>query len=268
MISFPNAKINLGLNIIEKRKDGFHNIETVFYPINICDVLEFIPNENLLFENSGLKIDGNSDNNLVVKSFKLLQTDFSIPNIKIQLHKIIPFGAGLGGGSADAAFMIKSLNEFFRLQLSNSDLKNYASKLGSDCSFFIDNVPSFATQKGEVLTPSNLYLNEYFFVIVKPEVHVPTAIAYSNIKPKLAKIPLSEAIKQPIETWKNTILNDFEKSIFKEFPEIENIKKTLYKKGAIYASMSGSGSSVFGIFKNKIELSKEFSNHYVWTSSK
>ena len=268
MITFPNAKINLGLNIIEKRNDGFHNLETVFYPVNICDILEFIPNDELCFENSGLKIDGNSDNNLCVKAFKILQNDFLIPNVKIHLHKIIPFGAGLGGGSADAAFMLKSVNEFYNLKLSNSDLKKYAEKLGSDCSFYIDNVPSFATEKGENLQAIDLDLSNYFFVIVKPEIHVPTAIAYANVKPKFPKIRLKDAIRKPISTWKKTIVNDFEESIFKAFPEIENIKKKLYERGAIYASMSGSGSSVFGIFKNKIELTQEFPNYFVWHSEK
>lgn len=266
MITFPNAKINIGLNIIEKRSDGFHNLETVFYPINLSDILEFIPidGNETIFENSGLEIDGNPNDNLCVKAYDLLKADFDLPSVKIHLHKIIPFGAGLGGGSSDAAFMLKSINEQFNLSLSNEKLKEYASKLGADCSFFIENKPSFGIDKGDVLTEIELDLKDYHFVIVKPNIHVPTAVAYSNVKPKFPKIRLQEAIKQPIETWKNNITNDFENSIFKVFPEIENIKNKLYEQGAIYASMSGSGSSVFGIFKDKIDFSKIFSEYFVW----
>jgi len=271
MVVFPNAKINVGLNVVEKRIDGFHNIETIFYPIPLCDILEFNKASDgiFVFENTGLKIDGETEKNLVVKAFRLVQKDFMLPEIKIHLHKIIPFGAGLGGGSSDASFMLKSLNDYFELRLTNQQLKNYAEMLGSDCPFFIDNVPSFATGKGECLTKIENFLNQKYLILVHPAIHVNTAMAYSGVKPNKTVNSLDELIHRPIVEWRNSITNDFEASVFQRFPEIENIKNRLYGAGAIYVSMTGSGSAVFGIFENEIRSSLTYNfsdkqSYFIW----
>lgn len=265
MICFPNAKINIGLNITEKRLDGFHNIETIFYPIELCDMLEFVVSDKISFENSGLTIDGDADNNLCIKAYNLLKKDFSLPELRIHLHKIIPFGAGLGGGSADAAFMLNALNSYFELNLSASELKKYASSIGSDCAFFIENKPSFANEKGDNLQEIKLNLKDYLIVIVKPNIHVPTAVAYSKVKPAIPSTSLKDSINLPIEEWKYNIKNDFEESIFAVYPEIKSIKENLYKQGAIYASMSGSGSSVYGIFHKKENPEITFPDYFIWS---
>jgi 4-diphosphocytidyl-2-C-methyl-D-erythritol kinase len=266
MIIFPNAKINIGLNIIEKRSDGFHNIETVFYPIGLSDILEInISNNKIKFENTGLTVENKkSENNLCYKAYEALDNNSKINPVEIHLHKIIPFGAGLGGGSADASFTLKALNSLLKLSLDNETLMNYAEKIGSDCPFFVLNKPAFATEKGNNLTAIELSLKGYFLVLVHPEIHVNTAKAYSKIKPNKPSESLSKLISQPIENWKGLIKNDFEMSVFKEYPEIESIKNKLYNSGAIYASMSGSGSSVYGIFKNEINLKSKFKNYFVY----
>ncbi len=267
MIVFPNAKINIGLNITEKRSDGFHNIETVFYPIGLSDILEInISDTKIKFENTGLTVENKKlENNICYKAYKALYNDFSLNPVGIHLHKIIPFGAGLGGGSADASFTLKALNSLMDLNLTDEALMIYAEKIGSDCPYFIINTPAFAAEKGNKLSPIELSLNGYFLVLVHPGIHVNTASAYSKIKPSKPSESLSELISQPIENWKDLIKNDFEESIFKENPEIKNIKKQLYSSGAIYASMSGSGSSVYGIFKNEINVRSEFKNYFIHT---
>lgn len=256
MICFPNAKINLGLNVVSKRSDGYHNLETVFYPVmELKDALEIVPAQEKKggFKQSGIQIDGDVDNNLVMKAMSLLQENYPLPEIDIYLRKNIPFGAGLGGGSSDAAFMLKLLNEFARLQLSDEELEQYASRIGADCPFFIKNKPVLATGIGNVFEPIDLSLEGYYLALVKPEIHVSTKEAYAMVKPQTPKIALSEIVKRPVETWKNIMVNDFEESVFFQYPEIRNVKEKMYELGAIYASMSGSGSSVFGIFQNKIE---------------
>ncbi len=267
MIVFPNAKINIGLNITEKRSDGFHNIETIFYPISLSDILEInISDSKIKFENTGLTVENKKlENNLCYKAYEALNNNSKINPVEIHLHKIIPFGAGLGGGSADASFTLKALNLILKLSLDNETLMNYAEKIGSDCPFFILNKPAFATEKGNKLTPIELSLKGYFLVLIHPGIHVNTAKAYSKIKPNKPSESLSKLISQPIENWKELIKNDFESGIFKEYPEIENIKNKLYNSGAIYASMSGSGSAVYGIFRNKIDLKSEFKNHFIYT---
>jgi len=272
MICFPNAKINIGLFITEKRADGFHNLESIFVPIALSDILEFvetIDNELYTFVNTGLAIDGDTDNNLVIKAYKLLQATYKLPPLAIHLHKIIPFGAGLGGGSADAAFMLSALNEHFTLNLSKSELKNFAQKIGSDCSFFIENKSCLATGRGEILKPIDLQLSNYKIILVQPNVHVSTKEAYSKVIPEKREISLENEIIKPISEWKYLITNDFEKSIFEIYPEIQEIKNEFYKNGALYSSMSGSGSSVFGIFDNEFnsnELVKYFEEKhpFVW----
>jgi 4-diphosphocytidyl-2-C-methyl-D-erythritol kinase len=253
MITFPNAKINLGLNIVEKRPDGYHNLETVFYPVPIEDALEVnILNEStqkFRLHQAGLEIAGEAENNLVVKAYKLLDKRFNLPPVDIHLFKHIPSGAGLGGGSSDATYMLKLLNEKFNLELSDENLEEYAAKLGADCAFFIRNTPTYAEGIGNIFSPISLSLKGYQIVLVKPDIFVSTRDAFAQIKPHRQEIPLKEVIKQPIEEWKERMVNDFEESVFPQFPAIKEIKEKLYEAGAIYAAMTGSGSSVFGLFK-------------------
>ena len=261
MITYPNAKINLGLNIVEKRPDGYHNLETVFYPINLQDALEV----NLLEEEkefslkvSGVPIEGEPENNLVVKAYRLLKKDYpEMPAIDIHMYKHIPTGAGLGGGSADAAFMIKLLNDKFKLNLSIEKMEEYAAILGADCAFFIQNKPVFATGIGNIFEPIQLSLKGYYLVLVKPDIFVSTKDAFAHIIPTQPTQSLKEIIRMPVETWRATMKNDFEDSVFQKFPEIAAIKDKLYDLGAVYASMSGSGSSVYGIFREQVEFVDE-----------
>ncbi len=266
MICFPNCKINLGLSVTNKRPDGFHNIETVLYPVQLFETLEIIKasDNKFSFQTSGLTIKGNIDNNLCLKAYKILAEDFDLPPVKIYLYKNIPIGAGLGGGSADAAFMIKLLNDLFQLFLSSDKIKYYARQLGSDCAFFIDNKAVFAFEKGDLFEQINLNLKNYFIAIVKPDIHINTSKAYSGIKPVKKEKSIKEIIELPVYEWKFNLFNDFEKSIFKTYPEIKNIKAKLYDSGAVYSAMSGSGSAVYGIFENQIDLKDIFQNCFVW----
>ena len=258
MITFPNAKINLGLNIIEKRPDGYHNLETIFYPINLQDALEVTRRENndkeYTLHISGSPLEGEPEDNLVVKAYKLLKKDYpGLLPVDIHMYKHIPAGAGLGGGSSDAACMIKLLNDKFSLGLSTERMEEYAVKLGADCAFFIRNKPVFATGIGNLFEPVELSLKGYHIILIKPDIFVSTRNAFAEIKPVRPAVSLKEIVKQPIETWKSSMKNDFEDSVFKKFPEIAAIKDELYDLGAVYAAMSGSGSSVYGIFKAPIE---------------
>ncbi len=273
MVVFPNCKINLGLNILRKREDGFHDLETVFYPLPLNDALEVIANTKNdfpEFTGTGLVVDGNEDDNLCMKAWRLLKKDLpKLPSVKIHLHKAIPMGAGLGGGSADAAFMLKLLNNKFNLSLSTSQLLNYSIQLGSDCPFFIHNKPAFAQGRGEILEELPLDLSSYKIILINPGIHVNTGWAFSKLsdgsKPSDShSISIKEIIQQPIETWKAGLKNDFETAVFTAHHEIKEIKEALYQQGAVYASMSGSGSTVFGIFRNSID-SGPFSkkNYYV-----
>jgi len=250
MIYYPNAKINIGLNVVEKRADGFHNIESVFYPImELFDVLEIIENDQLEFTSSGIEIPGDEASNLCVKAFYFIQKDFDIPFVKIHLHKNIPIGAGLGGGSADAAFMLTALNELFRLDLTSEQLVNYAKQLGSDCAFFIENKPVYAYEKGDEFENIQLDLSSYEIKIEYPEIHIGTAEAYVGITPNSSGVDLKELIQLPIDKWRPAIKNDFENAVFENHPTIQETKQKMYTNGAIFASMTGSGSAVFGIFK-------------------
>lgn len=265
MLVFPNAKINIGLNITKKRPDGFHSLETIFYPIKLKDILEFVPGNKLtFFSNSGLQIDISENNNLVFKAYELLKKDFSLPELQIHLHKIIPFGAGLGGGSSDAVFMLKALNKYFKLNITENKLGNYALQLGSDCPFFIQNKAVFAEGTGNIFSEIDLNLSEYYILIVKPDIHINTKEAFSGIDPKKPRISIKELIKMPVNKWKTNIKNDFEEGIFKIFPEIKKIKKILYRKGALYAQMSGSGSAVFGIFDNEPKIFNEIKGYFTF----
>jgi len=254
MICFPNAKINLGLHILSKRTDGYHNIETVFYPVNLCDALEIVPTKEgkTGFTQTGNPMDGKPEDNLVMKAYHLLKEDFDLPEITIYLRKQIPVGAGLGGGSSDAAFMIKLLNDFAGLNLSFARMEEYAGRIGADCPFFIQNKPVFAEGTGTVFFPVDILLQHYHLVIAKPPVSVSTKEAYDQVKPHRPAIPLKEIIRLPINEWKNHLVNDFEPGVFSRYPEIEEVKELMYAEGAVYASMSGSGSAVFGIFDDRI----------------
>ena len=268
MITYPNAKINIGLNITERRPDGYHNIESVFYPINLQDAVEIKtiegeePQGGYKLKVSGTILDGTPDDNLVVKAYQLLRKDFNFPAQKIHLYKHIPVGAGLGGGSSDAAAIIKMLNEKFALGLTSELMQNYAVQIGADCPFFINNTPVFATGIGNIFTPIEFSLHGKTIILVKPDIFVSTRDAYALVKPSPAAIPLTEAIKQPISEWKQFITNDFEKSVFAKYPEIAAIKDKLYDMGALYASMSGSGSAVYGIFDSPIEYADEIFSGY------
>ncbi len=266
MIVFPNCKINLGLNILRKREDGFHDLETVFYPLALQDILEIIKNSensSIVFSKSGLPVDDNNENNLCIKAFRLLKDKFpGVFPVEMHLHKAIPVGAGLGGGSSDGAFALKVLNELFSLQLSTEELKELASQLGSDCPFFIVNRPCFSKGRGELLEEIQLELPGYKFIIVNPGIHIDTGDMFNKIKPALPKIPLKEIIQQPVEKWKDEMKNDFEEIAFQLHPGIENIKEGLYNAGAVYASMSGSGSTVYGIFPKQHPVALSFPLHY------
>lgn len=263
MLVFPNAKINLGLNVVNRREDGFHNIETVFYPVALTDILEVLPAKSFLFRSTGIPVQGEVADNLAVKAWYLLLSLFNMPPIKVHLHKVIPTGAGLGGGSADGAFMLQLLNRMFDLELSDEQLKRLAAQLGADCPFFIENKPVSATGIGNILTPVELDLSRYHLVIVKPPFSVNTADAYKSVIPEKPAVPVSEVILKPVEKWRDCLINDFEKPVFKQFPQVKEIKDKLYNLGAVYAAMSGSGSAVYGLFHAPVyDLWNEFGNDY------
>ena len=267
MVTFPNCKINLGLNIVKKRDDGFHDIETVFFPLPFYDVLEIVTSENKTeFTNTGIS-GGEINNNLCLKAYQLLKKDFpDLPEIKMHLHKTIPVGAGLGGGSADAAFTLSLLNKKYNLNIPLQQLLVYALQLGSDCPFFLLNKTAVASGRGEILEEINCSLSGYKILIINPGIHINTKELFQQITPSFPVKKISEIIQQPIETWKNDLVNDFEKIVFQKYPEVKKIKEELYLHNAVYASMTGSGSTVFGIFNTndeiKIPIEKEY--FYKW----
>lgn len=270
MLLLPNCKINIGLNIVSKRSDGYHNLGTVFFPIPLRDNLEFkeIENEDVPYRlvSGGVPIEGKPEDNLIVKVYLDMKAEFNLPALELCLYKNIPMGAGLGGGSSDAAAMMKGLNEAYNLQLSAEDMEKRLAKFGADCPFFVRNKPAYATGIGDELTNCNVSLKDKFIVLVKPDVFVSTKEAYAHVTPKLPAIPLAEAIKLPIETWKEQIVNDFEQSVFPFHPELPAIKQTLYDMGAVYASMSGSGSTMYGIFNRPTpEANEVFDKCFVYT---
>lgn len=260
MVVFPNAKINLGLNVVAKRPDGFHDIVTCFYPLQVQDVLEVIESptgRKSSFNASGIDIPGKPEDNLCMKAFKMLQKDYQLPNVEMHLHKIIPIGAGLGGGSADAAFTLEALNELFQLFLDASLLEDYASRLGSDCAFFIRNKPVLAFERGDVFGSVNVDLKGKKLLLIYPDVHVSTAEAYSRVTPAQPEQSVKEILEgEAVENWRGRLVNDFESSVFTLYPQVGRIKEQLYEAGALYASMSGSGSSVFGLFEAETDISQ------------
>jgi 4-diphosphocytidyl-2-C-methyl-D-erythritol kinase len=258
MITFPPCKINLGLNIVRKRADGYHDLVTCFYPVPWTDMLEIVVAEKLTFSSSGNAIPGDAADNLCLKAYHLLREDFGLSPVSMHLHKVIPTGAGLGGGSSDAAHTLRLLNELFELHLGKEQLKTYAARVGSDCAFFIDDQPMLGTGRGEVLAPLHVDLKGKFLVIVKPEIHVSTAQAYSGVHPKEPVADLAYVLEtEPVEKWRTSVVNDFEETVFARHPSLREIKESLYEQGAVYAAMSGSGAAVFGLFNapEKIKFS-------------
>lgn len=256
MILYPNAKINIGLKVLNKRPDGYHNISSVFYPIALSDILEFIPTSvnEFEFSQTGIQIDGNPDDNLCVKVYHFFRKEFDIPILKIHLHKNIPTQAGLGGGSSDAAFFIKGINKYFNLDLTINKMKEIALQFGSDCPFFIENKPSKVSGRGEVLQLFQLDLSMYHIIIVKPQISISTAMAYSSIIPDAYPIDFSVLLEQPIDSWEGKVENDFETFAFAKFTELKKIKNKLLQHGAIFSQMTGSGSAIYGIFTKQIEI--------------
>lgn len=259
MLAFPPCKLNLGLHVTRKRVDGYHDIETCFYPVPFTDVLEVIVSDQFAFSSTGVVVPGRMENNLCVKAFELLKQDHDLTSVQIHLHKIIPTGAGLGGGSSDAAYTLRLLNQVFDLNLSHEQLMQYAAKLGSDCAFFIGDQPMIGEGRGEVLHEISLSLKGKYLVLIKPDLEVSTAAAYAGIIPRTPNMSIAEILTQhPISQWKGMLVNDFEVSVFQKFPVLKQIKESLYDAGAIYACMSGSGSTVFGLFETAVQPVTDF----------
>ena len=257
MINFPIAKINLGLNVVSKRDDGYHNLETVFYPVPIKDALEVFPMEDGFSSDvrcdlkvTNLFIDGDEQKNLVVKAYNMIAQDYELPRVHVHLYKHIPTQAGMGGGSSNCAYMIRLLNEMFSLGMSDEKMIGYAARLGADCAFFIKAQPAYAEGIGEKLQPISIDLSGCKMLVVRPNIPVSTKEAFSLITPQVPKKNCLDIVRQPIETWKDELVNDFERSVFAIHPEIGRLKEMMYEQGAVYAAMSGSGSSVFGLFSD------------------
>jgi 4-diphosphocytidyl-2-C-methyl-D-erythritol kinase len=272
MITFPIAKINLGLNVVERRPDGYHNLETVFYPVPIRDALEvttmdpqFPSPYDCDLKVTNISIEGDEQRNLVVRAYQLLKQDFpQLPRIHAHLHKAIPTQAGMGGGSSDCAYMIRLLNEQFQLGLSTQQMQQYAARLGADCAFFILSQPAYAEGIGERLEPIALNLSQYWIAVVRPDIPVPTKEAFSLVHPRHPEKNCRDVVMQPIETWRQDLVNDFEQSVFTLHPEIGAIKQQLYSLGAVYAAMSGSGSAVFGLFREDIKIGEHFPEMFTY----
>ncbi len=265
MVGFPHAKINLGLQVIEKRHDGFHNIISCLYPIGWCDVLEVLPASALSFNSSGLEIPGDPQQNLCIKAYQLLKESHDIPAVQIHLHKIIPMGAGLGGGSSDAALMLKMLVELFDLKVSLPELQAYAASLGSDCPFFLEDQPQMVQGRGEILSQLPLKWPLGYLLVVCPDISVNTAQAYAGLQPIAPQYDLQELLKSGnLQLWRENLSNDFEPTVFEKFPAIKELKETFYELGADYASMSGSGASVFGFFKLRPDTDKIPAHYHQW----
>ena len=272
MLAFPACKINIGLQLTEHRADGFHNLLSAFYPVGWSDVLEIIPASTFAFSTSGLPIPGprgvggNPDpaRNLCVRAYERLRDTHDLPPVKMHLHKVVPIGAGLGGGSADAAATINLLNTQFSLNLTTNQREAYARELGSDCAFFVQNRPQYCVEKGDVFEEIDLNLSGYYIQLVYPNLAISTAEAYAGVTPHQPTVPLHTLLEAPIETWKERVHNDFEDSLFPKYPVLADIKQRLYDAGAIYASLTGSGSTIYGIFSAPPERSAAFSRYTVW----
>ena len=267
MITLPKAKINLGLKVIRKRQDGFHDIETLMYPIGLSDILEIIPAHDLSFDfsNTGIQIDGDPQNNLCVKAYQLMKHIYALPEVKIHLHKIIPPGAGLGGGSSDAAHVLKLMQRIFSIKMCNNELHEMAAMLGSDCSFFIHGKPALAQGRGEILSPVDLSLAGYHLLLVTPPIMVSASHAYRKVTPSGHGLPVINYCESDVTTWGPLLTNDFEDIIMNEYPEVRQLRNHLVEMGASYAAMSGSGPTVFGLFKDEPKLQPgDFEGMFVW----
>jgi 4-diphosphocytidyl-2-C-methyl-D-erythritol kinase len=266
MVAFPPCKINLGLKVLHRRADGYHDIDTCFYPVPRTDILEVVPASEFSFTSSGLTITGVNDENICVKAYKLLQQEFDLPPAAIYLHKLIPAGAGLGGGSSDATWTLRTLNEVFDLAMDDSRLADYASRLGSDCPFFIHSTPMIGNGRGELLSSTSISLKGKYIVIVRPDIHVSTQLAYQAIVPDLQVTSIREIIETfSPEQWRDRLSNQFEPFVMKRYPAIARIRDDLYASGALYASMSGSGSAVFGLFRTEVNLAQAFTGYDCWS---
>lgn len=265
MVVFPFCKINLGLSVLSKRQDGYHNLDTCFYPVRWTDVLEIIITDKFSFTTSGNVIPGDLEDNLCVKAYQLLSRDFDLAPVSIHLHKIIPSGAGLGGGSSDAAQTLKILDTIFALDIPISKLREYASTLGSDCAFFTQDKAMIGSGRGEILREIDFSLKDNFLVIVKPDVHVSTREAFSGIMPKAPGLPVAEILSLPVAQWKGLLTNDFEETVFRKHPALKSKKERMYEAGATYASMTGTGSAIFGIFESETEVSAQFHGDVIWS---
>lgn len=265
MLDFPNAKINLGLYVTSRRPDGFHNLLSCFYPVQWCDALEILPAPEEKLSITGLPVPGDPATNLCLRAYRLLRQDHDLPPVHLHLHKVLPMGAGLGGGSSDAAFTLRILNKLFGLNLKAPALENYARQLGSDCAFFIQNKPVVASERGDVFQPASLDLSGYTCVVVYPNIHITTAEAYGSIKPKEPSCTMELLLKQDVRVWKEVLHNDFEDALFPKYPELPQVKAKLYAAGAAYASMTGSGSAIYGLFAGEAPPDLVFPKHYlVW----
>jgi 4-diphosphocytidyl-2-C-methyl-D-erythritol kinase len=266
MVSFPPCKINLGLHIVGKRTDGYHDIETCFYPVPWTDILEVVPARDFSFSVSGNPVPGPAADNLCARAYELLRKQFNLKPVAIHLHKLLPIGAGLGGGSANGAYTLKAVCEIFNLPVTAGQMQAYAAQLGSDCAFFIENKPVIGTGRGELLAEVAVSLKNKYLIIVQPEVHVSTSTAYAGVTPRKPAVDLREVVEQHrVDRWRQILKNDFEDHLFKQFPIIEALQQKLYAFGALYASMSGSGSAVFGIFREAVDLKKEFETFTYWS---
>ncbi len=266
MLQFPNCKINIGLYITGKREDGFHNLESIFYPVPFRDALEILPSEEFSFQSSGFNVTSKPEENICVKAYNLLKEKYDLPPVKMFLLKNIPSGAGLGGGSSDAAYTLKILDELFELKLSVGNLEEYAAILGSDCPFFIKSLPTFVKGRGEILEQINFNLSGKFITIVHPEIHISTKEAFENITPQNPNTSLLvQALYRPISDWQDTIKNDFEPYAFSKYPVLQTIKDTLLNLGADYASMSGSGSAIYAISEKELDSKNLFSSYITWS---
>ncbi len=267
MIFFPNAKINIGIYITDKRNDGYHNLETIFYPISLTDILEIQKQKTnqRIFNNTGIRLPVSAKQNLCYRAYQLMQQQHSIPEADFHLHKIIPYGAGLGGGSSDASFTLKALNQLFRLNLKDDKLKNMAEQIGSDCPFFIDNKPSIAWEKGNKTEPIHLSIKGLHLLLVIPDIQIDTQTAYKGIKPRKREKSLKEVVlNEPVEKWNDKVTNDFEGHILKAYPLLKQIKHILAEMGAVFTSLSGSGSAIYGLFREKPTPENELRHHFTW----
>ena len=268
MIVFPTAKLNFGLRITAKRNDGYHNIETVFYPVGLCDALEFVISDKAVNKDflitTGINTGSDPEDNLVIKTLRKLREKYTFPLLRIHLHKVIPAGAGLGGGSSDSACLLKSVNRRFELNISEQELRDISMELGSDCPFFIEGVPAYASGRGELLIPVTHFLSGLYLVLLNPGVEINTREAYQNCRPEQPSESLILLITHSNNVWRKQILNDFEDFAFKKYPVIEEIKNELYDTGALFCLMSGSGSSVYGIFRQKPELPEKLKEFMIF----